>query len=221
MTNSFAEFAKTGLFFVIGSNMTEAHPVAATWVKQAVRNGAHLIVADPRRNGIAEHARTFMQIKVGSDVALINGLMHPEGCFASGKGVFSAVEWTPPAEQPDTEYPFVLSTGRRLYHYHTRTQTGRCGGLNDLLGAETADISARDARNLGIAQGEKIRVVSRRGFVEVAARITPQVPAGLVWMAFHFREGCANWLTNPEFDPVSKTAEFKACAVRLEKIDAS
>ena len=76
MTNSFAEFAKARLFFVIGSNMTEAHPVAATWVKQAVRNGAYLIVADPRRNGIAEHAQTFMQIKVGSDVALINGLMH-------------------------------------------------------------------------------------------------------------------------------------------------
>jgi formate dehydrogenase major subunit len=530
MTNSFAEFAKAGLFFVIGSNMTEAHPVAATWVKQAVRNGAQLIVADPRRNGIAEHAHTFMQIKVGSDVALINGLMHvliteglyerdyvqanttgfeemaavvmeypperaaeicgvdartirraarrlaaekpamliytlgitehtcgvnnvlscanlqmllgnvgfetggvnplrgqnnvqgacdmgalpadfpgyqkvgdpaawdkfgrawgvdlpaspglmipdmidgladgnvkalyvfgeniantepdirhvehclqsaeflvcndifptettrfahvifpaaawseddgtftnserrvsrvrkaveppgearpnwwifreiarrmgqpwasaygrgiwdhevsvlaplfagikyhriendglqwpvpdeqhpgttvmhPEGCFTSGKGNFSAVEWTPPAEQPDAEYPFVLSTGRRLYHYHTRTQTGRCGGLNDLLGAETADISVRDANDLGIAQGEKIRVISRRGSVEVAARITPQVPAGLVWMAFHFRESCANWLTNPEFDPVSKTAEFKACAVRLEKIDAS
>lgn len=83
------------------------------------------------------------------------------------------MEWAPPAEQPDAEYPFVLSTGRRLYHYHTRTQTGRCGGLNDLLGAETADISVRDAHDLGIAQGEKIRVISRRGSVEVAARITP------------------------------------------------
>jgi formate dehydrogenase major subunit len=145
-------------------------------------------------------------------------VMHKDGRFTCGKGNFSAVEWTPPAEQPDAEYPFVLSTGRRLYHYHTRTQTGRCGGLNDLLGAETADISAQDAQHLGIAQGEKIRVISRRGSVEVAARITPQVPIGLVWMAFHFREACANWLTNPEFDPVSKTAEFKACAVRLEKI---
>ena len=77
MTNSFAEFAKAKLFFVIGSNTTEAHPVAATWVKQAVRDGAHLIVADPRYNGIAEHAHTFMQINVGSDVALING---PDAC---------------------------------------------------------------------------------------------------------------------------------------------
>ncbi len=86
----------------------------------------------------------------------------------------------------------MLSTGRRLYHYHTRTQTGRCGGLNDLLGEETADISAEDARALGISQGEKIRVASRRGEVEVTAKITPEVPPGLVWMAFHFREGCAN-----------------------------
>ena len=122
------------------------------------------------------------------------------------------------AEQADSEYPFVLSTGRRLYHYHTRTQTGRCEGLNDLLGEETADISRQDAESLGIDQGENVRVVSRRGEVTVTARITPQVPPGLVWMAFHFRQGCANWLTNPAFDPVSKTAEFKACAVRLEKL---
>ena len=145
-------------------------------------------------------------------------IMHKDGHFTCGQGNFTAVEWTPPAEQADEEYPFVLSTGRRLYHYHTRTQTGRCRGLNDLLGEETADISAQDAQSLGITQGEKIRVASRRGSVEVSARITPQVPPGLVWMAFHFREGCANWLTNPAFDPVSKTAEFKACAVRLEKL---
>ena len=76
MTNSFDEFKHGKLFFVIGSNMTEAHPVAATWIKQAVRNGAHLIVADPRYNGIAAHAHTHLQIKVGSDVALLNAMMH-------------------------------------------------------------------------------------------------------------------------------------------------
>ena len=145
-------------------------------------------------------------------------VMHPDGAFTCGKGNLKAIEWTPPAEVADKEYPFVLSTGRRLYHYHTRTQTGRCSGLNELLGEETADISAADARRLGIEQGEKIRVYSRRGSVEVTAKITPQVPEGLVWMAFHFREGCANFLTNSAFDPVSKTAEFKACAVNIEKI---
>jgi formate dehydrogenase major subunit len=144
--------------------------------------------------------------------------LHKEGKFTCGLGNFMALDWAPPAEVPDDEYPWVLSTGRRLYHYHTRTQTGRCGGLNDLLPEETADIAPADAEKLGVANGEKIRVKSRRGQVEVTARVTPQVPPGLVWMAFHFREGCANWLTNPAFDPISQTAEFKACAVRLERL---
>ena len=138
--------------------------------------------------------------------------------FTSGKGSFTPVTWTPAAEVPDDEYPFVLSTGRRLYHYHTRTQTGRCEGLNDLLGEETADISFADAQELCIVHGEKIVVASRRGKVTLKARITDEIPQGLVWMAFHFRESCANWLTNPAFDPFTLTAEYKACAVRLEKV---
>jgi formate dehydrogenase major subunit len=144
--------------------------------------------------------------------------LHAAGCFTCGLGNLTPVDWTPPAEVPDDQYPLVLSTGRRLYHYHTRTQTGRSGGLNDLMGEETADISQADAERLGIEQGERIRVSSRRGGVEVSARITKEVPPGVVWMAFHFRDACANWLTNPAYDPVSQTAEYKACAVRLEKI---
>ena len=128
--------------------------------------------------------------------------LHQEGQFTCGLGVFHPVEWTPPAEVPDDEYPLVLSTGRRLTHYHTRTQTGRCGGLNDILGEETADISLEDAASLNVRHGDKVRVVSRRGKVEVKAKVTPQVPKGMVWMAFHFREGCANWLTNTAYDPV-------------------
>jgi formate dehydrogenase major subunit len=145
-------------------------------------------------------------------------VLHQNGEFTCGLGNFFAIDWTPPAEVPDTEYPFVLSTGRRLYHYHTRTQTGRCEGLNELLGEETADISLQDAKALGIQPNEKIRVKSRRGKVIVKARITPEVPPGMVWMAFHFRENCANWLTNAAFDPVSWTAEYKACAVQIEKL---
>jgi len=128
------------------------------------------------------------------------------------------IDWIPPAEVPDEEYPLVLSTGRRLYHYHTRTQTGRSPGINDLLGEETADISAADARKLGVADGEMVLVKSRRGKVKVRARVTHQVPEGLVWMAFHFREACANWLTNPVYDPITQTAEYKACAVRIDRL---
>jgi formate dehydrogenase major subunit len=144
-------------------------------------------------------------------------VLHAEGQFTCGLGIFTPVEWTPPAAVPDENYPFVLSTGRRLTHYHTRTQTGRCEGLNDLLGEETADISFDDARALNIAQGEMIRVKSRRGQVRVKANVTMEVPRGMVWMAFHFREACANWLTNDAFDPVTMTAEYKACAVAIEK----
>jgi formate dehydrogenase major subunit len=143
--------------------------------------------------------------------------LHQNGEFTCGLGQFSPAEWTPPAEVPDEDYPLVLSTGRRLYHYHTRTQTGRCEGLNDLLGEETADISRRDASALGIADGEIIRVISRRAAVKVKARVTQEVPEGMVWMAFHFLEGNANWLTHAAFDPATLTAEYKACAVRLEK----
>ncbi|MCB2225435.1 MAG: molybdopterin-dependent oxidoreductase [Desulfarculaceae bacterium] len=144
--------------------------------------------------------------------------LHKDGCFTCGLGNFKPAEWTPPAEVPDEEYPLVLSTGRRLYHYHTRTQTGRSGGLNELLGEETADISLADAKKLGIANGERVRLSSRRGSIELTAKVTPEVQEGMVWMAFHFREACANWLTNGVYDPVSQTAEYKACAVKLEKV---
>jgi len=144
--------------------------------------------------------------------------LHKDGKFTCGLGVLKAIDWIPPAEVPDNEYPLVLSTGRRLYHYHTRTQTGRSQGINDLLGEETADISAADAKAKGIVDGEMISVKSRRGEVVVKARVTGQVPEGLVWMAFHFRESCANWLTNPVYDPVTQTAEYKACAVSIARL---
>ncbi len=143
--------------------------------------------------------------------------LHKDGKFARGQGLFKGIEWTPPAEVEDAEYPFVLSTGRRLFHYHSRTQTSRAG-LDRMLPEETADISPVDAARLRIADGEAIKVSSRRGSVKVKARVTEQIPPGLVWMAFHFRDANANWLTNNVFDPDTKTAEYKACAVKLEKI---
>ncbi len=143
--------------------------------------------------------------------------LHRDGKFTRGKGLFKGIEWTPPAEVADAEYPLVLSTGRRLFHYHTRTQTGR-SGLDQLMSEETADISLADAKKLGVVHGEYVKVSSRRGSVKVRARVTEEIPMGLVWMSFHFREGNANWLTNNVFDPDTKTAEYKACSVKVEKI---
>jgi formate dehydrogenase major subunit len=119
---------------------------------------------------------------------------------------------------PDADYPFTLSTGRRLYHYHTRTQTGRCEGLNELLPEEYADISEVDAARLGIEHGEMIVVKSRRGTVKVKAQVSERIPEGLVWMAMHYFENNANWLTTRSGDTITKTPEYKACAVAIEKI---
>ncbi len=148
-------------------------------------------------------------------------ILHMNGNFArpGGKAYLSDLDWRPPTEVPDEEYPFTLSTGRRLYHYHTRTQTGRAKGLNDLLPEEYADISDVDAKRLGIEHGEKIIVRSRRGEVKVTARVSERIQPGLVWMAIHYFENNANWLTTSTGkDSITKTPEYKACAVAIEKI---
>ena len=144
-------------------------------------------------------------------------IVHKDGKFTHGKGILKGLEWTPPAEVADKDYPLVLSTGRRLSQYHTRTQTGR-SDMDTIYSRETADISIDDAREKGIDDGEMIVVQSRRGRVTVPARVTDVVPRGMVWMTFHYREGNCNWLTNNVGDTVTKTPEFKACAVRIEKV---
>lgn len=143
--------------------------------------------------------------------------LHKEGKFTHGKGILKPVEWTPPAEVEDEEYPFVLSTGRRLSQYHTRTQTGR-SGMDAIYKQERADISIEDAIEIGVQTGDMVIVKSRRGEVKVPAYVTNEVPRGMVWMTFHFREGNANWITNRAFDPETKTAEYKACAVNVIKV---
>ena len=144
-------------------------------------------------------------------------IVHRDGKFTRGKGNLKGIEWTPPAEVADKDYPLVYSTGRRLSQYHTRTQTGR-SGMDFIYPRETADISIEDAREKGIADGEMIIVESRRGKITVPARVTDTVPKGMVWMTFHHREGNCNWLTNNAYDTVTQTPEYKACAVRIQKL---
>ena len=136
--------------------------------------------------------------------------------FTMGKALLQPLDWTPPAEVPDKKYPLVLSTGRRLYHYNCASQTSHAVGLNDLLSEEIADISPQDARHLGFDSGDIIRLSTRRGTITVKARVTEEVPRGMVWMAFHFYKNNSNWLTNSAADPISDTAEYKACAVRID-----
>ncbi|MDD3846920.1 MAG: formate dehydrogenase subunit alpha [Syntrophorhabdaceae bacterium] len=143
-------------------------------------------------------------------------IVHRDGQFTHGKGILKGIEWTPPEEVPDGDYPFVLSTGRRLSQYHTRTQTGR-SGMDFIYSRETADISIDDAKEKGISDGDMVVVESRRGKVTVPARVTDTIPRGMVWMTFHYRDGNCNWLTNNAYDVVTKTPEYKACAVNVQK----
>jgi formate dehydrogenase major subunit len=129
---------------------------------------------------------------------------------------FSVVHHDPPVEQPDAEYPLALTTGRRLESYNTGVQTN--GYSSPLHYGETLDMSPEDAARLGIADGERVAVISRRGRVEAPARIDTVLRPGIVFMTMHFPDEVAtNQLTIDASDPRSGTAEFKACAVRVER----
>jgi formate dehydrogenase alpha subunit len=139
--------------------------------------------------------------------------------FSRGLGRFSPVHHQPAAELPDADYPLMLTTGRLLQHWHTRTMTGRVGGLEFLAPEERVEIHPADAARLGIADGDWMRVISRRGEVTARAWVTDRPREGLVFMTFHFAEALGNVLTNSVVDPVAKIPEYKVCAVRVEKAE--
>ena len=141
------------------------------------------------------------------------------GKFSRGLGRFTPVDWRPPAEEPDRDYPFLFTTGRVLYHYHTGTQTRRSRGLNVLYPKPLVEINPRDARALGIRDGDRVRVASRRGEVFARAQVAAITEPGVVFMAFHFAEAAANKLTNAALDPTAKIPEYKVCAVKVERAD--
>jgi predicted molibdopterin-dependent oxidoreductase YjgC len=138
--------------------------------------------------------------------------------FTRGKGQFIPLEYKPPVELPDKKYPLVLTTGRSLYHFHTGTMTRKVAGLNVLRKEGEVEINPADAASLGIADGDSVKVASRRGEVVAKANVTEISPEGVVFMTFHFAESPANRLTNPALDPVAKIPEYKVCAVRVEKV---
>lgn len=142
--------------------------------------------------------------------------LHADGPARPGnRGKFWPVEYQPPIELPDVEYPLTLSTGRTLYHYNSATMTMREDGIVDKQQDAFFEISAEDASNLGLADGDWARISSRRGELAARARITDRVFPGLVWMALHFAESKVNWLTHDVGDPLIGTPEYKVCAVRV------
>jgi len=139
--------------------------------------------------------------------------------IARGKGLFKAIEYKASNELPDKDYPYVLTTGRVLYHYHTRTMTGKVDGLNALSPESFIEINPATAKNLGIKDGTKVSVSSRRGELTTVAKLTRTIKEGVLFMPFHFTEGAANILTNPALDPISKIPEYKVCAVNIAPFD--
>lgn len=136
--------------------------------------------------------------------------------FTRGKGLFQAIDYRPPVEEADAEYPYILSTGRILFHWHGGTLSRRSPGLDVIAPEAEVEIHPGDAGKLGIAQGDLVRVSSRRGEVVATARVTRRSPVGTVFMTFHYAEAAANLLTIDAVDPVAKIPEYKVCAVKVE-----
>ncbi len=137
--------------------------------------------------------------------------------FTCGLGVFHALEYKPPAELPDDEYPMYLTTGRVLYQFHTGSMTMKSQGLNDLAPECFVEISPPDAEAYGIENGDLLRIASRRGEIEAKARLSGKAVRGTIFIPFHYAKAAANKLTNAALDPTAKIPEFKVCAVHIEK----
>jgi formate dehydrogenase major subunit/formate dehydrogenase alpha subunit len=133
-----------------------------------------------------------------------------------GKALFTPVPFVASKELPDKEYPFVLTTGRELFHYHTGTMTRRSKGLNAIAPEAFVEVNPADAEGMGLVDGGKLTVSSRRGSISLKARVSNIVPPNVVFIPFHYSEAAANLLTNDAMDPVCKIMEAKVCAVKLE-----
>jgi formate dehydrogenase major subunit len=149
--------------------------------------------------------------KPGKEVVFDKGFPRP-----GGFGKLVAAKLQPPDETPDHEFPFILTTGRQLEHWHTGAMTRRATVLDALEPSAVASVSRGTLEKLGIRPGDNIRVITRRGEVELQSRQDDAIPDGVVFIPFAYVEAAANKLTNPALDPFGKIPEFKFCAARVE-----
>ncbi|PKQ27837.1 MAG: formate dehydrogenase subunit alpha [Candidatus Anoxymicrobium japonicum] len=136
--------------------------------------------------------------------------------FTRGKGLFCPAQYKPPAEEPDAEYPLILTTGRVLWQYHTGTMTRKSKGINEIDPHGKVWISPADAEKFGIESGVDVVVSTRRGEIDIEAMVTKRMPDGVIFVPFHYVEAAANTLTNNVVDPVSKIPEFKVSAAKVK-----
>jgi formate dehydrogenase major subunit len=153
--------------------------------------------------------------KPGNEIVFGDGFPTPSG---RAKLVPAAI--IPPAEEPDTEYPLVLTTGRQLEHWHTGAMTRRATVLDEIEPEAVASLAPSELRKLGVHAGDPIRVTTRRGHIELKARADSNVAPGMVFIPFCYAEAAANILTNPQLDPIGKIPEFKYCAAKVEAVAA-
>ena len=211
----------------------EARPDWQIICDLAVRMGYEMKYADP--SAIMDEIARLTPIYGGVSYERLDGdglcwpcpeAGHPgtaflhEGQFRRGLGKFHPTTFREAAELPDADYPYLLTTGRSLYHFHTGTLSRQSPGLEATYPPAPFEINPEDAAAEGIADGETVTVSSRRGSVRVRAVLTDCSPKGTVFMSFHFREAPANVLTNAALDPVAKIPEFKVCAVKLERTES-
>jgi formate dehydrogenase major subunit len=184
---------------------------------------AEMKQAMPSLNGITwerlqrEHSVTYpcdAEDQPGHEIVFGEGFP-----TASGRGRFVPAAIIPPAEEPDADYPLVLTTGRQLEHWHTGAMTRRATVLDEIEPEAVASLAPAELRRLGIGPGARIRVTTRRGSIELKARSDSAVAPGMVFIPFCYAEAAANILTNPQLDPFGKIPEYKYCAARVEPLD--
>ncbi|MBN1375282.1 MAG: formate dehydrogenase subunit alpha [Dehalococcoidia bacterium] len=138
--------------------------------------------------------------------------------FSRGQGRFTPIKYRPPAELPDEQYPFMLITGRSLFHFHTGTMTRKVTGLNTIEPEGMVEINREDATSIQVNDRDMVKVTSRRGQITIKTKISDKVPPKTLYMPFHFAESAANILTNTVLDPLAKMPEIKICAVKIEGV---
>ena len=150
----------------------------------------------------------------GAEIIFGDGFPTP-----SKRGTFVPCAIIPPDEQPDDTYPMILTTGRLLEHWHTGAMTRRSRVLDDIEPEAVAHLSPNDLEAMEIEAGDRVRVSTRRGAIELTARVDAAVPDGLIFAPFCFTEAAANLLTNPALDPFGKIPEFKYCAASVVPVE--
>jgi predicted molibdopterin-dependent oxidoreductase YjgC len=138
--------------------------------------------------------------------------------FSRGLGVLTPIEYTPPAEETDAEYPLIMTTGRLLDHFHTGTMSRNSKVLNENVPEGFIELNPNDAQNYNIQDGEVVSVSSRRGSIRVKTKVTEKTKPNVVFFPWHFFEAAANKLTIDALDPVCKIPEYKVCSCKIEKV---